>query len=140
MSRTNPPEHVVIVDDDPRLCELLAEYLELHDHACDWLNDGNQLLAWLRLNPDCDAVVLDIDMPAIDGLSLLPTLRAAHPDLPVLMCTGAGFDERKMAAARAAGASGYVSKGLPVADTYVALRRVVAQEAKRREEAALRAK
>lgn len=131
MSRTQHPMNVVVVDDDRRLCQLLVDYLEHMGDECNWLDDGRQLPAWLGLNPDCDAAVLDIDMPAINGLDLLPLIRAAHPHLPILMCTGAGFDEAKMQRAHAAGASGYVSKGLPVSETYVALRRIVAQARER---------
>lgn len=120
------PLRVVIVDDDRRVCQLLTDYFEMRGHCCDWLDDGRGLLAWLGLNPGCDAVVLDLDMPLIGGLDLLAEVRAAHPRLPVLMCTGAGFDERKMQQARTAGATGYVSKGLSVADTLAALQRVVA--------------
>ena len=117
---------VVVVDDDRRVCRLLTDYLEAHGHDGVWLDDGRGLLAWLALNPGCDAVVLDLDMPRIGGLDLLVAVRAVHPWLPVLMCTGSGFDEHKMRLAREAGATGYVSKGLPVADTLAALHRVVA--------------
>ena len=117
---------VVVVDDDRRVCELLTGYLEAHGHDGVWLDDGRGLLAWLALNPGCDAVVLDLDMPSLGGLDLLVAVRAAHPRLPVLMCTGWGFDENKMRLAREAGATGYVSKGLPVSDTLAALHRVVA--------------
>ena len=117
---------LVVVDDDRRICELLTGYLEAHGHDAVWLDDGRGLLAWLALNPGCDAVVLDLDMPRVSGLDLLVAVRAAHPWLPVLMCTGAGFDERKMRLAREAGATGYVSKGLPMSDTLAALHRVVA--------------
>lgn len=105
---------------------MLAEYFENHGLHCEWLDDGRGLLAWLGLNPGCDAVVLDLDMPMIGGLDLLAAVRASYPHLPVLMCSGAGFDESKMRLARDAGATGYVSKGLPVADTLAALHRVIA--------------
>lgn len=128
MPMESPSEslRVVVVDDDRRICQLLTDYLEGHGFVCEWLDDGRGLLAWLALNPGCDAVVLDLEMPQIGGLELLAAVRADHPRLPVLMCTGAGFDEDLMRRAREAGASGYVSKGLPVADTLAALHRVVA--------------
>ena len=120
------PLRVIVVDDDPRICQLLVSYFEAHGHTCAWLDDGRDLLAWLALNPGFDAVVLDLDMPRISGLDLLAAVRGVYPRLPVLICTGAGFDEAKMRQARDAGATGYVSKGLPVADTLAALVRVVA--------------
>ncbi len=128
MVLSSPPKplRVVVVDDDRRVCHLLTDYFEAHGFTCEWLDDGRGLLAWLGLNPGCDAIVLDLDMPLVGGLELLAAVRVAYPRLPVLMCTGAGFDERKMRLARDAGATGYVSKGLPMTDTLAALHRVVA--------------
>ena len=125
-SRSSKTLRIIVVDDDRRVCELLTNFLTAHGHQAEWLDDGRGLLAWLALNPGCDAVVLDLDMPAIGGLDLLAAVRAVHPWLPVLMCTGSGFDENKMRHAREAGATGYVSKGLPVTDTIAALHRAVA--------------
>lgn len=128
MAFSGPPSplRIIVVDDDSRVCQLLVNYFEAHGLAAAWLDDGRDLLAWLTLNPGCDAVVLDLDMPQVSGLDLLVAVRGVHPRLPVLVCTGAGFDEAKMRQARDAGATGYVSKGLPVADTLAALHRVVA--------------
>ena len=68
-------------------------------------------MAWLESNP-CDAVILDIGMPKIDGLSLISMIREKHAVLPIVMFTGLGYDEEAMQTARKAGANGYVSKGL----------------------------
>lgn len=125
-SHAPKPLRVVVVDDDRRVCQLLTQYFKAQGHQSEWLDDGRGLLAWLSLNPGCDAVVLDVDMPTGSGLDLLAAVRDAHPHLPVLMCTGAGFNEETMRRAREAGATGYVSKGLPMADTLAALHRAVA--------------
>ncbi|MBV9658561.1 MAG: response regulator [Verrucomicrobia bacterium] len=121
---------VIVCDDDRQLCSLLADYLHIRGHLCEWLVDPLQLVPWLGLNP-ADALILDIDMPGMSGLELLPRVRAAFPDLPVLMFTGAGFEESKMSAALSHGANAYVSKGLSVGDIYVALSRVVGRARQR---------
>ena len=73
--------------------------------------DGRQALAILEETPGIDAVLLDLHMGPMDGLSMLETLRA-HPqtrDLPVIcVSANAGFEEQ--AKAREAGADGYVVK------------------------------
>ncbi len=97
------PFRVTVCDDDRRMCALISDYLHARGHTCEWLDDPFQLIAYLRLNP-CDAVILDIDMPGMSGLELLPQVRAAFPGLPVLMFTGAGFDESKMQGALHGGA------------------------------------
>ncbi len=106
------------------MCVLISEYLQTRGHACDWLDDPFQLVGFLRLNP-CDAVILDLEMPGVAGLELLVQIRAAFPDLPVLIFTGAGYDDGKMQAALCRGAHAFVSKGLSVGDIYVALTRVM---------------
>jgi DNA-binding response OmpR family regulator len=82
--------------------------------------------AWLELNP-CDAIILDIGMPKVDGLTLITMIREKNADLPIVMFTGLGYDEEAMQTARKAGANGYVSKGLGPSEIYSAVMRVVQQ-------------
>jgi DNA-binding response OmpR family regulator len=92
------------------------------------LTDGSKVESWLNLNP-CDAVILDIGMPKIDGLSLISIIRATHAELPIIIFTGLGYDEEMMQAARFAGANGYVSKGLGPSEIYSAVMRVLSTPA-----------
>lgn len=114
----------MVVDDDPRMCRMLTSYFEAHGHSARSLEDGTKLLPWLALN-SCSAVVLDLDMPAIDGLTVLTSIRDAHPTLPVVIFTGAGYNEDKLQRALSAGANGYVSKGLKVGEIYAAVLRAI---------------
>lgn len=57
-------------------------------------------------------IILDIDLGSADGLELLGTIKPNHPELPVLMLTGLGFDERFLQKALSQGASGYLTKAL----------------------------
>ena len=88
------------------------------------MTESSKVISWLDLN-ECDAIVLDIGMPKIDGLSLISIVRQKHPNLPIVMFTGLGYDEEMMQAARFAGANGYVSKGLGPGEIYSALMRVL---------------
>ena len=83
-------------------------------------------MSWLDLNA-CDAIILDIGMPKIDGISLTSMIREKFSALPIVMFTGLGYDEDAMQAARKAGANGYVSKGLGPSEIYSALMRVLSQ-------------
>lgn len=114
----------LIVDDNRLLNHFLVNYLRAQGHACDSLTDATKVEAWLTLYP-CDAVVLDIGMPKIDGLSLISLVRQSHPHLPIVIFTGMGYDEELMKTARAAGADGYVSKGVGPSEIYSALMRSV---------------
>jgi DNA-binding response OmpR family regulator len=88
------------------------------------LTDSSKAESWLDLNP-CDGLILDIGMPKIDGLTLISKVREKHPNLPIVMFTGLGYDEDAMQKARNAGANGYVSKGLGPSEIYSALMRVL---------------
>lgn len=116
----------LVVDDNRLLNRFLTTYLRGKGHAASSLTDSSKVESWLELN-QCDAVILDINMPKIDGLSLISTIRAKSADLPIVMFTGLGYDEEAMQTARKAGANGYVSKGLGPSEVYSALMRVLSQ-------------
>jgi two-component system OmpR family response regulator len=118
----------LVVDDNRLLNRFLVTYLRGKGHTASSLTDASKVEAWLETNP-CDAAVLDIGMPKIDGLSLISIVRQTHPDLPIIIFTGLGYDEEMMQAARYAGANGYVSKGLGPSEIYSALMRVLHQPA-----------
>jgi two-component system OmpR family response regulator len=116
----------LVVDDNRLLNQFLVTYLNSKGHDCDALTDGSKVDSWLDLNP-CDAIVLDIGMPKVDGISLISIIRARFPDVPIIIFTGMGYEEDLMQAARQAGANGYVSKGLGPGEIYSALMRVLHQ-------------
>jgi DNA-binding response OmpR family regulator len=114
----------IVVDDNQLLNRFLTTYLRDKGHHAFSLTEGQKVVAWLSQN-DCDAIILDIGMPKIDGISLVSMIREEHPDLPIVMFTGLGYDEEAMQRARKAGANGYVSKGLGPNEIYSALMRVL---------------
>ncbi len=118
----------LVVDDNRLLNRFLITYLHSKGHECSALTDGTKVLSWLDLNP-CDAIILDVGMPKLDGLSLISMVRTDYPALPIIMFTGLGYDEETMQAARFAGANGYVSKGLGPTEIYSAVMRVLQQTA-----------
>ena len=117
----------LVVDDNRLLNRFLTTFLRSKGHAASSLTDGSKVEAWLELNP-CDAIILDIWMPKIDGLTLISMIRVRYADLPIVMFTGLGYDEEAMQVARKAGANGYVSKGLGPSEIYSALMRVIGQQ------------
>lgn len=117
----------LVVDDNRLLNRFLTTFLRSKGHAASSLTDGSKTEAWLELN-SCDAIILDISMPKIDGLTLISLIRAKYPTLPIVMFTGLGYDEDAMQIARRAGANGYVSKGLGPSEIYSALMRVIGQQ------------
>jgi PAS domain S-box-containing protein len=88
---------VLLVDDDPDVCEI-AEHM-LRDLGFDVTKaaDGRQALEKFRAGGErIDAVVLDMTMPELSGDEVLAALRHTHPEIPVVLMSG--FSERYAAA------------------------------------------
>jgi DNA-binding NarL/FixJ family response regulator len=76
-----------------------------------------------RLRPD--VVLMDLEMPALDGIEAIRLLRAADPAVQVVVLTAFDTDERIVGALQA-GAQGYLLKGAPRAEIFAAIRTVSA--------------
>ncbi|HEY1581534.1 MAG TPA: response regulator [Chthoniobacterales bacterium] len=114
----------LVIDDDPAITKFLATYLREKGHTCATLTEGFQTASWLEMQ-DCEVVIVDLNMPKVDGISLISFIREIQPDLPIIVFTGIGYEEEKMHAALRAGANGYVSKNLPIEQLYCVLSRVL---------------
>ena len=103
------PLRVVIADDDERYAELIAALLDDRPEldVIGIAKNGEeavQLACW----QDADVVLMDIDMPRIDGIVATRLVREAKPRMCVLMLSG--VDPARLQEAREAGAIGYVNK------------------------------
>ena len=74
---------ILIVDDDKKLCRLVADYLEPMGYDVDAAHNGSQGLDMI-LRGDYEAVILDVMMPRMDGFEVLKQLRKKS-DIPVIM-------------------------------------------------------
>ena len=83
-----PAEKVLIVDDDRDIRESMGEYLQGHGYDVA-LADGGEAMRRALAAALPDVVLLDLNMPGEDGLSLARWLRANH-DVGIIMVTGAG--------------------------------------------------
>src|SRR5476649_1681724 len=77
---------VLIVDDDPAVCDLLSRFLKARGLDVSVLHDGTGLRRRLEYARP-SIVVLDIMMPDMDGLAALRQVRAAGDDIPVIFVT-----------------------------------------------------
>lgn len=83
-------DHILIVDDDASLRELLADYLSRNGFRVTGVADGRAL--WMALEGEpVDLVILDLMLPGDDGLVLCRNLRARSP-IPIIMLTARGDD------------------------------------------------
>lgn len=82
---------ILVVEDDPRIHQSLAEDLRRQHHAVDVVEDGLTGLDFARTDVH-DVILLDILLPGCDGLEILETLRGEPEtaEVPVLACTALG--------------------------------------------------
>ncbi len=102
-------DHILIVDDDREIRDLVSSYLTKNGLRTSTAADGRQMRSFLDANT-VDLIVLDVMMPGQDGLALCRELRAGkHKATPILMLT-ARSDEMDRVIGLEMGADDYLSK------------------------------
>ena len=114
---------VLLIDDDARLAELLGGYLTPQGVTMVHAGGGQAGLAQLQAG-GFDAVVLDVMMPGMDGLTVLRKLREAGVRIPVLMLTARG-DEADRVVGLELGADDYIAKPFSPRELLARLRAVL---------------
>ena len=84
----NTSEHILIVDDDKEIRDLLGRFLDKHGLRVTTAADGREMKKALA-DWNVDLIVLDLMMPGEDGLTLCRNLRA-DSKIPVIMLTAMG--------------------------------------------------
>jgi two-component system, OmpR family, copper resistance phosphate regulon response regulator CusR len=77
---------ILVVEDDTPLSTFVRKGLEAEHYAVDTAADGEQAVC-LALESDYDVIVLDLNLPKLDGIDVLRAVRAKKPNLPVLVLT-----------------------------------------------------
>jgi DNA-binding response OmpR family regulator len=106
---------VLIVDDDSSLSGFLSGELESDRFTVDQVHDGAEGLCLLKSKRRYDLLVLDLNLPNLDGLSLLKQIRPIQPRLPVLVLTARSKVEDRVEALKA-GADDCLTKPFSLAE------------------------
>ncbi|HEY3110818.1 MAG TPA: response regulator [Chloroflexota bacterium] len=114
---------VLVVDDTAPVREMCAWILRRRGHEVIEA-DGGAAAAQLYASEHPDAVLLDVMMPGVDGLTALAEIRTLDPDARVAMLTGAR-DEATLRRAVALGARDYLAKPIEVSRLVQAVERLV---------------
>jgi len=88
---------ILVVEDDPPLASYIRKGLEAEHYAVDVALDGEQGALMAR-ELDYDLLVLDLNLPKLDGISLLRNLRPSKPEVPVLVLTARPLVEDRVQA------------------------------------------
>jgi CheY-like chemotaxis protein len=106
---------ILIVDDEPDVAELFRQRFRREARQGTYVlhfagsgEDALQLLAH-GIEPQLIVILSDINMPGMDGLSLLREIKRRRPELPVMMVTAYGDDERRRRAGEY-GAAKFITK------------------------------
>jgi CheY-like chemotaxis protein len=105
---------ILVVDDDPDVADLFRQRFRREARQGTYVMhfaSGAEALDRIagKIHPALVAVLSDINMPGMDGLQLLGEIKQRFPDLPVMMVTAYGDDERRRRAGEL-GASEFISK------------------------------
>jgi len=103
---------LLIIDNEPHLCESLRDRLEAMGYTVIVAHDGRTGLALMALEAKqtpIQGVLLDLQMPVMDGIEVLRELRVQHEQVPVVMMT-AEPDRRIREEALSLGAKHYILK------------------------------
>jgi putative two-component system response regulator len=107
------PGRLLIVDDDPTTCQLLALQLEMEGYSCATLSDPGQILEVIV--EEAPALILvDYHLGTYNGIDMLRTIRnhGACRDLPVVIMSALNYERES----EAAGANGFVLKPFSLQD------------------------
>ncbi|TAK84497.1 MAG: response regulator [Aquabacterium sp.] len=118
------PDHILVVDDDRELRNLLVQVLGSHGFRVSAAADGRQMRSLLATSQP-DLVVLDLMLPGEDGLSLCRDLRAKAGDgLPILMLT-ARAEETDRVVGLELGADDYLTKPFAARELVARIRAIL---------------
>ncbi len=120
---------VLLVEDDPLVAEVVIGLLRMRGHAV--VAAGHALAALTALaRPGTQLMLLDLDLPGMDGLSLLRLVRQRDHRLPVLVLTARREPDLEATVA-AAGADGLLHKPLQGGALHAAIQRIMARDVDR---------
>lgn len=123
--------HVLVVDDDRAMCQLLVDLLRDEGYSVDVAHDGESAIERQRTSR-CDLIITDLMMPKMKGIELIHRLREIDGVAPVLLITAFGSIESAVEAMRA-GAFHYVTKPFHNDEILIQIKRALDQNKLQRE-------
>ena len=130
-STATEDDHLLIVDDDPRIRSMLSEYLSEQGFRVSTVQDGREMWDFLEQTP-VDAILLDLVLPGgDDGLTLAARLRVQY-DIPIIMLTGRG-DVVDRVVGLEMGADDYLAKPFHLREVLARIRSVLRRARAQRE-------
>ena len=118
-----PEKHILAVDDDPMMRELISDYLSKHDFRVSTVADGQEMARVINESM-VDLVVLDLKLGDEDGLKLVGELRT-RSKVPIIIVTGHRRDEVDRIVGLELGADDYLTKPFNLRELLARVRAVL---------------
>src|SRR5689334_8843005 len=118
---------ILVVDDDPEIRNLIIEMLSADGYELVGRETGDGALEYLTHTAPA-AVLLDVNMPGMNGLDVLARARALQPDTPIVMVTSA-TDIKTAVSAMQLGADDYLTKPFGDGELRLRVRRALERQA-----------
>ncbi len=122
--------HIVIVDDEAPICDLLSSIIESYGYSCTTYTEPLKALEAITENPPT-LVCTDLSMPKLDGLSLFKAIRRDKVDVPVIFIS-AFVDNEVLIEGIELGASGFLSKPFEDAQVISLINQTIKKEETRK--------
>ena len=123
-----PPYKILVVDDEPDLEPLMLQRMRRDirrgQYEFVFAHDGNEALVRLNEHEDVDMVLSDINMPGMDGLTLLEQIPHVYPEIRAVMVSAYG-DMKNIRTAMNRGAFDFVTKPIDFEDLRVTIERTL---------------
>ena len=88
-------EKLLVVDDEPKIRQVIKEYGEFNGYEIAEASDGMEAVSLCKDN-EYDLVILDIMMPKLDGYSTCKEIKKTRPDMPIIMLSARGEEYDKL--------------------------------------------
>lgn len=111
--------NILVVDDDPQICDLLKDYMSQHGYKVFTAHNGHQMERELK-KANMDIVVLDVMLPGEDGLTLCRKLREKSP-VSILMLSAVGEETDKVVGLEM-GADDYLAKPFSIRELHARIK------------------
>lgn len=115
--------HILIVEDEVRVADLIKRGLEEYGYAATVAFDG-EIGKKLAFNNQYDLIITDINLPKINGIDLCRLIRGALPHIPIIMLTALGTTDDKVDGFDA-GANDYMVKPFDLRELHVRIRELL---------------
>lgn len=125
-------QHILVVDDDPRICRLLVHYFGREGYVVHAATSGHEMRHLIAVSQP-DLVILDVRLPGEDGFSLIRELRTLQVRLAIIMLTGNANTVDKVTGLEL-GADDYVTKPFDERELLARVRSVLRRTRQRRRE------